>query len=106
MGRILFMLISITLMVVSYFNIKRPVIAPAKADSPLTIDPNTKLALAIAAQSLQAITGQAGKVAQARSTVENLQPSLGLFGKSRELATPLTLVKVLRFAVSKRANQV
>ena len=44
-------------MVVNYLNIKSVTIIPDKADSPLIVDPDAMLTVAIPAERLQAISG-------------------------------------------------
>jgi len=39
-------------MIVNYFNVQRIAVFPAKADSPLIVDPYTVLSLAVAFQSV------------------------------------------------------
>jgi len=44
-------------MIVNYFNVQRIAVFPAKADSPLIVDPYTVLSLAVAFQGFKTVLG-------------------------------------------------
>ena len=60
-------------MIVNDLNIERYAILPAKADSPLTVDPNTPLPLPIALQGLKSIPGRHSERAEVRHSVNHLE---------------------------------
>lgn len=64
-------------MIVNYLDVKGVPFAPAKADSPLVIDPDAVLAPSIAGQFLKAITRGKPKVTQSIRSVENRKFALG-----------------------------
>lgn len=60
-------------MIVNDLDIKRHAILPAKADSPLTVNPNAPLPLPIALQGLKSIPRRYPKRAEARRSVDHLE---------------------------------
>jgi len=57
-------------MIVNYFNVQRIAIFPAKADSPLIVDPYTVLPLAAAFQGFKTVSGRNPKILQLDCTVQ------------------------------------
>ena len=57
-------------MIVNYFNVQRIAVFPAKADSPLIVDPYTVLSLAVAFQGFKTVSGRNSKILQLDCTVQ------------------------------------
>ena len=60
------------------FDVPGAVVPPAKADSPLVVDPDAELPASIAAELLEPVAGRHAEVVQILGAIENLQLSLGL----------------------------
>lgn len=52
-------------------------VRPLETDSPLIVDPDTVLALAVASEGLEAITGQRGKVSHGGGRLHAIQLQTG-----------------------------
>jgi len=56
--------------IVNYFNVQRIAVFPAKADSPLIVDPYTVSPLAAAFKGLKAVSWRNPKILQPDGTVQ------------------------------------
>jgi len=73
---------------------------PFETDSPLHIDADAVLALAVALHALQRIRWQRLKVCKTGSRVENVEPLFRLAAKALELLDALAFGKFLRALVA------
>ena len=90
--------------VVDDFDVPGAVVPPAKADSPLVVDPDAELPASIAAELLEPVAGRHAEVVQILGAIENLQLSLGMRLESTKPFRRPTPEEVLGVARSKRPN--
>ena len=91
-------------MIVDDFNVPRAVVSPAKADSPLVVDPDAVLPTSIAGKFLEPVAGRDAKVVQILGAIENLQLALGLRLEGAEPTRRTAPEKFLGVARCKRPN--
>src|SRR5260370_33718444 len=70
-----FLAIVVLLVVIDDLDLVSVPIAPGKANAPLVVDADAVLALAVALQALQSVSGQRRKRSQVRRRVEHIQLS-------------------------------
>lgn len=88
-----------TLMVVDNFNVMRSIVMPCKTDSPLVIDSDTELPLAVTAQCLEPVAGQEHERFEGIGGIKDTQPLFRLPEKSLKRADGFALVQFLGFLV-------
>ena len=92
-------------MVIDYFNFERVALLETEADSPLVIDPDAPLALAVVLQRFQAVRGRNAQILQRRRRIELGQPHCRPFPDlGRQPPGFPRNEEALRFDRSKRAN--
>jgi hypothetical protein len=92
-------------MIIHDFDLFRVTRPPYKADSPLVIDPQALLSLALPFQGFQPMGRGKTQILQANSGVEGVQShERSLLNGMRELPHELTLENFLRINIAKRAN--
>jgi len=91
-------------MIVNYFNVQRIAVFPAKADSPLIVDPYTVLSLAVAFQGFKTVSGRNPKILQLDCTVQIKQfASCNPFNTSKSSDVPV-IEKCLCIFAMERTN--
>ena len=92
-------------MIIHDFDLFRMTLPPYKADSPLVIDPQTMLSLAIPFQGFQPIGRGKTQILQVNSGVECVEShECSLLNVVWELPHELALEDFLRISIAKRAN--
>jgi hypothetical protein len=93
-------------MVVRDFDVVGVALAPAKADSPLVVDPYAVLALTVAAQALQPIAGEHAENSEIIRGVEHIElPKRRAFNGAK-LSAGLAMKELLGLVASERFNHV
>jgi len=91
-------------MIIRDFDIVGIAISPHKANSPLIVDANAVLALAIASQRFQAVAWRRNQIAQLSRDVQLAQLSLCHSLKFSEPRYPLSRMESFRFPGPKRPD--
>jgi hypothetical protein len=90
--------------VVNDFNVFGSMTGPAKADSPLVIDPDAVLPLSVAPQALQSIAGRHTQVIEAGGDLELPQLATGHDGDALEAPDALSLCEGFGVGTPKRSD--
>ena len=93
-------------MIVNDFYVVRAIFAPFEADSPLPVDPNAILSLAVSAQGLQAIAWKAGQILQASCAIQSLEAAFRLGDNPLKTADPPAGEKRFGVFIAKASNHV
>jgi len=93
-------------MVVNDFDINRTgrPFRPFEANSPLVIDTNAELTLAIAVERFQPIASQRREIIQVACGFKPIKPNLGLTREARKFPNILTSPKAFRPVISEAHN--
>jgi len=78
-------------MVINYLYVMWAIFTPFKADTPLLIDSNTLLPLAIPSQRLKTVTWEIHEIIYTGSTIKHLQSLLCLLRKSLKTKNSATV---------------
>jgi hypothetical protein len=83
-------------MVIHDFDRIRSIVFPDKTNSPLVIDSNAVLALAVTTQAFQPVTRQPGQVSQTGGLIQPVQAAFRLCLDTVESSYPMAFIQLLR----------
>lgn len=91
-------------MVVHNLYVPRPIVTPAKADAPLSVDPNAVLPSTVSPKRLKGVTRQPGQVVQIMGTVKHGQATRCLVGERMKARDAGTFKEPSRVPVPETSN--
>ena len=86
-------------MVVDDFNVMRAIVMPCKTDTPLVIDPDAKLSLAVTAEGFEPVAGQEPQCFDGVGGIKDAQSLLRLSAKGLKNAGTFPFVQLFGFFV-------
>lgn len=91
-------------MIVNYLHVIRSIVRPPEANSPLMVDPNAVLTVAVACEQFKPVSAYPSEDLQGLSAIEVVQTAHRLTGEGLEGRNPLAVKQTLGISISERLD--